>query len=547
MDPAIRIVALGGLGEVGMNCMALELDGRLLLVDCGLTFPDREPGVDVIHPDFSYALERADQIEAVVLTHGHEDHVGALPYLLASLNVPVHGPPYALEVAKLRLAEHDLPVAPELRPTRPGERFDVGPFQIEPFRVPHSIPDCTGLILRSAAGTVVHTGDFLLDPDPPDGQHFDEARLQAAAAEGVDLLLSDSTNIDVARTAFHEKAVARALRDRIEQAPARAVVTLFASNVHRLAALLEAAGELGRKVLLLGRSVQTHHQIGQALGLLKTQPVLVAPDEAQRVPRHELLVLATGSQGEHRAAMFRLARGTHHLLRLEAGDQVIFSSRVIPGNELTVHAMVDDLERQGVEVLNRKQHPDLHASGHAPRSDQQRMIELVRPKAFVPVHGTYYHLHRHQQLAQELGVERTLLAQNGDLIELTADGPQIRSHVGAGRVLRQAGQPIARSALSERYRMADAGVVVLGLQLDTEGALLAPVQVEQRGLPGDEACIEDLLEQVAREVEAVLDDLALPSEASRVAQLAERSARRIIRDQLAIRPLVHAMGIESER
>ena len=303
---ALKIIALGGLGEVGMNCLILESAGRLLVLDCGVTFPDHEPGIDIIHPDFEYLLERADQIEGVVLTHGHEDHIGALPYLLRELDrsLPIHGPPYALGLVQERLREVEIGFAPQLYETRPRESFALGPFGLTPFRVTHSIPDSTGLVIRVSSATIVHTGDFKIEENPLDGENFDAELLQQVGDEGVRLLLSDSTNSEVEGCAGGERPVVAALETRIAKAEGRVVVCLFASNVPRLGAVLETARRMGRKVLLLGRSLQTHSRLAQSLGRLgENADLLVSEQAAQNLPRRELLVVATGSQGEASAAL----------------------------------------------------------------------------------------------------------------------------------------------------------------------------------------------------------------------------------------------------
>ena len=343
-DGSLRLWALGGLGEVGMNCLVMEAERRLIIIDCGLTFPDREPGVELIHPDFETILERQDDLLAIVLTHGHEDHVGAIPYLLRDFDreIPVYGPPYALQVLRERLAEVDVPHPPRLIETKPREVLHLGPFEITPFRVTHSIPDSTGLVLKTPAGTVVHTGDFKLERDPLDGQSSDEELLRMTGDAGVRLLMSDSTNSEVAGCAGREQDVEAALRARIKKAPARVVICMFGSNIHRVGAVLRAAAASKRRVLLLGRSLRTHSRIARELGLLPDHPVsLVQEEEAQKLPRNELLVLATGSQGEPAAALRRMANGHSSRLRTRAGDEVGSCPTHHPGRERQVVLMMD--------------------------------------------------------------------------------------------------------------------------------------------------------------------------------------------------------------
>ena len=415
VSTALRIAALGGLGEVGMNCLTLEVNGRILVIDCGLTFPTYEPGVDVIHADFEWLRERREDVEAIVLTHGHEDHVGAVPYLLDDVDAPIYGPSYAIELVKERLTEIEVECEPRLNVFEAGDRITLGDFDVEAYHVPHSIPQACGLILRTPAGTVVHSGDFRFDEHPLDGRPLDVNALARARDEGgIDLLMSDSTNAQVAGTAGSETPVVEALQARIAQAPQRLVIALFASNAHRVLGLLRAAKQHNRRVLALGRSLTTHLAIAERTGLpVEDLPPLVRPEEAQSVPRSELLVLVTGSQGEPLAALPRLARGEHHALKLDAGDEVILSSRIIPGREIPVHTMIDRLERMGVRVWNWHDDRGLHASGHACRDEQQRLIELIRPRAFLPLHGGYAQLKRHAELARELDVPHGIVAENG--------------------------------------------------------------------------------------------------------------------------------------
>ena len=396
MDTAtLRLIPLGGLGEIGMNCMVIECDERAVIVDCGVTFPSREPGVDLIHPDFGYIQEHRDRLDAILITHAHEDHIGALPYLLPLVpGVPVYGPPYALKHIERRLEEHGLKA--DLRPTQPGQSFGVGPFEVEPVRVNHSIPDSTALILRTPAGVVVHSGDFKIEREPVDGQSFGLERLKRAGDEGVRLLLSDSTNIDVEGRAGEEQVVVDTFDAIVRDAKQRVCVAIFASNVHRINALFAAAKKHRRKVCLLGRSLDNHATVSKELGILgNVDALLVSPEMARSIPRDELIIVATGTQGEDRAALGRIARGDHRHMRLEAGDLVVLSSRVIPGHEQQVFDLINSLERQGVQVMHRRTRQGIHVSGHACKEEQRELMQAVRPRAFLPVHGTLYHMRLH--------------------------------------------------------------------------------------------------------------------------------------------------------
>jgi ribonuclease J len=542
---AIRIVALGGLGEVGMNCLVVEAQGRLLVIDCGITFPDQEPGVDIIHPDFDYLLDRAEQVQAIVLTHGHEDHIGALPYLLRDLelDVPVYGTPYALGLVEERLREADLAQPPRLFETRPRSPLSLGPFDVTPFRVTHSIPDATGLIMRVAGTTIVHSGDFKIDDDPLDGEHFDEATLAEAGDQGVRLLLSDSTNVEVGGHAGGERPVGAAIEARMAQAQGRVVVCMFASNVHRLGAVLQSARKLGRRVLLLGRSLQTHARLAQAFDMLPHGTELLVPEQAAAaIPRHELLVIATGSQGEATAALRRLANSAHRSLTLEPGDEVILSSRVIPGRERLVHGTIDALERRGVRVWTRRDDPALHVSGHACRDEQRRMIELTRPRAFIPVHGSLVHLQRHADLARAAGVAETLVVENGAVVELDALGMRIASQVETGRVHIQHGNEITSDVLRDRTRMAEGGIVIVVVGLDDDNRLAQQPEVIARGVT-DDLDLSDLglLEEAQLGVARALKTLDAAADVETIQLTAARAARRVFRDALGWRPAVHTV------
>lgn len=544
MTHDLRAIALGGLGEVGMNCLALEANGRMILVDCGVTFPDREPGVDLIHPDFDYVTRRARDLEAVVITHGHEDHIGALPYLLRALPapVPIYGPAYALALVAERLREAQIEGV-QLRHTHPRSALALGPFEVTPFRVTHSIPDATGLIVRANDLTLVHTGDFKIDEDPVDGERFDDVLLAEVGDRGVHVLMSDSTNSESEGVAGDERPVAESIAGYVKRARGRVVLGMFASNVHRLGGVLEIARSTNRRVLFLGRSLRTHTRVADALRVLPHDPALIISErDAASLPRERLLVIATGSQGEARAALRRLAHATHPVLRLEAGDEVILSSRAIPGRERPIHSTVDAFERRGVRVWTRRDDSALHVSGHACRGEQRRMIELTRPRTFVPVHGSFVHLQRHAALARELGVPATLVIENGSVMSVDASGARVLEQVHTGRVHVQHGLPVGRETLRDRARITEYGVVFIGLTIDAQGRACAPPQVATRGVLDLEVLAErNVLHEVELAVTQALLGLEAGSDSATCATAAERAARRVFRQMLDFRPLVHAV------
>ncbi len=466
-----------------MNCMSVEHGDQRLLIDCGITFPDHPFGTDVIRPDFRRLRDLPKKNTALWLTHGHEDHIGAIPYLLREQPLPIYGPRYTLALVRERLNDHPPPRTPELITTHPRERYRIGAFEAEPVRVTHSIADATSLALRTPAGLIVHTGDFKIDPTPTDHEQFDRERFRQLGEEGVQLLLSDSTNIDSEGEAGSELGVASALGELVENAPGRVVVTLFASNTHRLRAVIDCAQRTGRKLCWLGRSVQTHARIGTETGYLeRAEELTVAPADAVNLPRHKLLFAATGSQAEPASALARIARRTHPMIALDPGDLVILSSRIIPGNDRPVIEVIDALLRQGVRVIDRRTSRAVHVSGHAHRGEQRAMLELLRPRAFVPVHGTLHHLTRHAELARELGVRETRVLQNGDVLELEPDVLRVIDRTPTGRVHVARGLDVDDEVLSERARLAEVGAMAISFAIDGQGRLLAPPDLTARGV-----------------------------------------------------------------
>lgn len=538
-----------------MNCMAIEVGtsgtGPILLVDCGVTFPQGQYGVELIHPDFAWLEEQRNRVAALLVTHGHEDHIGAIPYLLRRLDVPVYAPPYALGLIRERLVEHlEAPDPTRLRrspttfATRPRIPFEIRheghAIEVEPIRVTHSIADATALAIRSDGGLLIHTGDFKIDPDPTDGEQFDRARLGELGREGVDLLLSDSTNVDAPGVGRGERVVSDALLRAVDGAPGRVVVALFASNVHRLRALVSAARRTERKIALLGRSVSTHAKIAQETGYLTIPPdLLVSLDDAALLPRERLLVISTGSQAEPRSALARLALDDHPRLRLSPGDRVILSSRAIPGNEVEVIRMVSDLHRRGCEVVLKTNDPAIHASGHAHRDEQREVIDLVRPRAFVPVHGTRHHLERHAELARATGVRDVLVIENGELADVERSGARKVGTAKTGRIAVQAGEELAELVLRERRVLGEIGVVAASIAFDDAGRPLAPPLLSTRGVL-DEATRPERLEAVRREVHESLSAhpwaVARPSDDD-LREAARLALRRAVARQTGVKPV----------
>ncbi|MCA9531184.1 MAG: ribonuclease J [Myxococcales bacterium] len=552
----LRFIPLGGLGEVGMNCMAFQHGDDIIVVDCGVTFPHRELGVDVIHSDFTWLRERRDQVRALFITHGHEDHIGAVPYLLRELQPPIYGPPYALELIRQRLEEHT-PRGVDLRPFEAQRPVRAGAFEVTPLRVHHSILDAFCLVIDTPAGTVVHSGDFKIELDPVDDQVFDESALRAVGERGVRLLLSDSTNVDVTRRHGSERAAADALLRLVREAPHRVVVGLFASNGFRLRALFEAARATDRRVCVLGRSLHRHLDVLRDLRLVEhIDRLLVSSDDARAIPRERLVVAATGAQGEPRAALGRLARGEHPALGLDQGDTVLLSSRIIPGREREVFDMVDRLERIGVRVRSRKTDPDVHASGHACEEEQRALIRLLRPASFIPIHGTFHHMHRHAAVARDESVEDVLVVDDGDVVGLTEDSMRIVERAPAGRVHVGAGRTITETMLRERALLAELGCATVAVPVYPDGRLAGRPRVTARGALQEERAEATLAEagafvyaELKRAERMARRDDAETSDAAAVATVvdrARRSLRRFFGRGRTRTPLVAAVAVEVE-
>jgi ribonuclease J len=545
----VRVVPLGGLGEIGMNCLVLECDGHLAVVDCGILFPNEPVGVDVIAPDLSFLRERRERVGAIFLTHGHEDHVGALPFLLRDVQAPVYGTPFTLALLRPRLAEAG--VAADLREVRPGDVREAGagaPLAAEFFAVTHSIPDACGLALRTPQGTIVHSGDFKIDPSPVGGPAMDLARVEALGREGVRLLLSDSTNAERPGSSLSEAEVGAALVDAFERARGRVFVACFASNVHRIQQVANAARAFGRRLLLLGRAMESNVRIAQALGYLDLPAWMpVDASEARDLPPRELCVLTTGTQGEPRSALARLARGEHPDLAVSPGDLVVLSSRFIPGNEVAVGQVVNDLCRRGAEVAYEGLRP-LHVSGHAQEAEQRRLIALARPAQFVPIHGEYRHLARHAAHAAAEGVPRRDVIVDGQVLELRDGGAAVLPEpVPVGRVYtdRDAllGADIGALVVRDRRLLADAGLCIVVLAVErASGAVVRGPELFARGVAGFEGAEEALRAEAMRALEEMTGPAR--SDVAEVQETLRLAVRRWFRKEVGKRPTVLPVVLE---
>ncbi len=540
-----RAVPLGGLGEIGLNSMAFGSGGELLLIDAGLMFPSPEqPGVEIVLPDFSFLRENAQALRGVVLTHGHEDHVGALPYLLREHSVPVYGTRYTLRSLAHRLEE--LQISAELREISPRERFTVGErFDVEAVQVAHSVPEGVGLVVRTPDGTAIHTGDFKLDETPPDGRTTDLAAFGEAGEQGVLCLFSDSTNAETPGATPSERVVADTFERVIGEAPGRVIVSMFASNVPRMRHLFELCLAKQRRVVLIGRSMARNVELGRELGMLPFPAGLFAsPEEASALAPRNVLILSTGSQAEARSGLWQLLQlnDPPQPIRIQPGDLVLLSARTIPGHERPIGELINQLLERGAKVVTARLESGIHVSGHAAQADQRRLIEAVRPKTFVPIHGELRQLTAHLKIAREAGLsdQQLLLARDGDVISFDGERGAINDSVPHGRLFkdRSGFGDTAPDALRERLALGQGGAVVAVVALDaSRRAFVSGPTLHGRGLTDEEArLLPSLAEGVAQELQQLSRDL-LGDEPFLREELTA-AVRRVFKQRVGRRPVV---------
>jgi ribonuclease J len=479
----LRLVPLGGVGEIGVNCYLYGQDGRWLMIDLGIGFADdRLPGVDIVLPDLRFIESQRDRLDGLVLTHAHEDHVGAVPYLWQRLGCPIWATPFTAAVLRAKLAETDFGREVPIHVVEPGEAFSVGGFACRLLHVTHSIPDSNALILETPFGRVLHTGDWKLDPAPMVGAKTDQPGLEALGREGVLALVCDSTNVLSPGTSGSEAEVRESLAALIREQPHRVVLTTFASNIARLESGMLAAQAAGRELFVVGRSMRRMIEAAKSVGYLKDIPPIRDEREAEALPRERVLFLCTGSQGEARSALTRIAAGQHQRVKLDPGDTAIFSAKIIPGNERTLYNLHNQLVRQGVEVITEVDH-FVHVSGHPCREEVEQMYRWIRPQVAVPIHGEARHLHAHQRLAQSLGVPHTPLIENGDVLRLAPGRPEIVDEVPVGRLVIETDGLVGADddLFRTRRRLMNHGTILVGLVLDDQGSVLAAPQLTPLG------------------------------------------------------------------
>lgn len=535
---SIRVIPLGGLGEIGMNLMVYEYGHEAILVDCGMMFPDAATlGVDVIVPDMTYIFENASKFKAVFLTHGHEDHIGALPFLVERVPLPVYGMPLALGFVADKFDEFGIEGI-ELRRMMPRDVVEVGSFRVEAIRVTHSIVDALGFAIRTPAGTIIHTGDFKIDHTPIDAKPTDIARFSQYGEEGVTLLVSDSTNALVPGHGPSEKTVGSALDRVFAGVRGRILVTTFASHIHRVQQVIDVARRHRRKVLLVGRSLVDNAETAERLGYLRF------PREARAssfdIPAHELVVMTTGTQGEPSSALSRIAIGEHKQISVAKGDVVVISARTIPGNERAVSHVIDNLYRRGAEVVHHEQ-PDVHVSGHACQEELKLMINMTRPKFFIPMHGTLRHLIHHARLAEATGVPHGTVITNGQVVEIAGDSIQVlEERVTQGKVfIDSEAEEVPNVVVRDRQHLAEDGFVIVVVAVDSNGRLIREPEIITRGLVHVDAS-QDILNELRKMLVGMFDESA--TDEMRDSDLLQEKIRALLkrhfRKSMGRRPMI---------
>src|SRR5579883_2324987 len=478
-DKKLRVIPLGGLGEFGMNMAALQYGDDILVIDSGMMFPEDELlGVNLVMPDLTFLNENHEHVRGLVLTHGHEDHIGGVPFLLSELDVPVYGTPFTLALVERRLEEHQMLDRARLNRVKPGQKLEIGPFSIEFVHVTHSIVQCVAVAITTPLGVIIHTGDFKVDPTPTDNELFDLHTLAAYGKRGVLLLLSDSTNVDRPGYTESERAVAPRLEDLFVRAPRRLVIACFSSSIHRLQQIIDLADEYGRKVAFIGRSMLATTEIAHDLGLL-TIPngILLRPQDVMQSVPNKVVAIVSGTQGEPMSAMSRVAVDNHKSLSIEPGDTVALSARIIPGNEKAIYRMMNHLARRGADVIYGSTNPPIHVSGHGSSEELRLVLNLVRPKYFVPIHGEYRQLAKHAQLAQHLshwGLEGTFILESGDTLEIDDAGARRGEQIPVGRVCIDSGtldEVVEDMVIRDRRHLSEDGFVLPIIAIDKHTGL----------------------------------------------------------------------------
>ncbi|MFN0169373.1 MAG: ribonuclease J [Bryobacteraceae bacterium] len=553
-EQKLQVIPLGGLGEFGMNIMAIRYGDDIIVVDAGMMFPEDELlGVDIVTPDLTFLNEHASQVRALILTHGHEDHIGAVPYFLADFNVPVYGTPFTLALVERRLEEHELGEEPRLKPVQPKEVLEIGPFKVEFIHVTHSIPSAVCLAITTPLGVIVHSGDFKVDPTPLDNEPFDLHSLAEYGKRGVLLLLSDSTNVDRPGYTESERAVRPRMEDIFNRTERRLILSCFSSSIHRIQMAMELSAEFGRKVALAGRSMIATVEIAHSLGLLEIpDALLIRPQDVDSTPAKKVTVLISGTQGEPMSALSRVAVDNHKHISCREGDTVVLSARIIPGNEKAIFRMIDHLSRRGADVIYGNMTPPIHVSGHASQEELALMLNLLRPRYFVPIHGEYRQLAKHAKLAQHFsgsGLEKTFIMETGDVLELDHFGARKSGRVTVGRVCIDSGtvdEVVEDVVIRDRRLLSEDGIVlpIIAINKHTGRAETLPEIVTRGFSIADES---NGLLQSARQVVANTLAASSTEEIADWGVIKEKirtDLKRFIAKQTSRRPLIMPVILE---
>ena len=501
MISKLKIIPLGGLGEIGKNMTAYEFGSDIIVVDCGMGFPDEDMyGIDIVLPDISYLKANADRIRGLILTHGHEDHIGAVPYVLKDLDIPIYTTPLTAALVELKLEEHDLLYNTQIFTKKAGSVFRLGCFTIEFIHVNHSIPDSVALAIGPPLGTVIHTGDFKIDVTPISGGMIDLVRLGQLGNDGVLALLSDSTNVEKPGHSDSERKVGESFNKLFMGCDKRIIITTFASNVHRLQQIVNVAAKYKRKVAITGRSMENVLRVATVLGYVDIpENVMVDIEQINKLPKNQVVIISTGSQGETMSALYRMAFSEHKQVRIDAGDRVIISASAIPGNENMISRVVDELFHKGAEVIYDR-HTDLHVSGHASQEEQKMILALTKPKYFIPVHGEYRMLVKHAEIGKMMGVQpkNVVIGENGKVIEITKKAITCENTVPSGAVLVDGSGvgEVGSVVMRDRHRLAEDGMVVVVMPFSSQDhVLIADPEIVTRGFI------------YVKEAEAMMDEL----------------------------------------
>ena len=512
-DARLNIIPLGGLGEIGKNMMAIRYQDTIVVIDSGLMFPEDELlGIDVVIPDITFLVENRDKVKAILITHGHEDHVGALPYVLKEINPPIYGSKLTLGIVEGKLKEHNLDNV-QLNIVRPRDKIKIGPLEVEFFRVSHSIPDCMGIAIHTPLGVIFHTGDIKLDQTPVDGQVVDFRKLAEFGEKGVLVMFSDSTNADRTGFTMSEKVVGNTFNELFGRCEGRIIVTTFASNVHRIQQVINTAEKYGRKVAIVGRSMVNNIKISSQLGYINIpEDILIEMEEINKYPPEKIVIATTGSQGEPMSALTRMATADHRWVGIKQGDTVIISATPIPGNEKLVAKTIDLLFKQGAEVIYERE-MGVHVSGHASQEELKLILNIIKPRYFIPVHGEYRHLMKHAKLAESLGIPRSriFVAENGQVIEISKKRAHVAGKVTAGKVLVDGlgVGDVGNIVLRDRRQLSQDGIMIVVVSISKEnGEIVSGPDIVTRGfvyvreseqlIENAKAKVKEAMEQCAR-------------------------------------------------